>query len=921
MANCNQRDQWFNRYVSRWLIYLLLFGSAVSAAEQNEVPSAQANFDIPAQPLHVALDEFARQSGMQVSAGTELITGQRSHPVSGRYTFSQALSLLLGGSGLQWYLADQTTVVLSSGETDGAMVLPKVMVNATLAHSAENAPYSGPGSSSYVSGADIQRNRGLSVGDMFRGTTGVLVAENRNSGGLNVNIRGMQGQGRVPVLVDGSRQETTVNRGYAGATSRSYVDPDLIGGVTIDKGPTMNPQGAGATGGLVSMKTIGVDEIVKPGKTWGLRARGALVGNNSGSPAEPGTAAGFAVPGTDSELSLDSQGRYRVDCRGGSSLCSGDHDIANVYGPDETLDRPDLLDLKGRAGSVAGAWRLPWVDLVVAYASRRQGNYYAGKNGPTPSLDLSERHDRGFYTEVRPKVEGASRFRAQERIVNSNYTSDSLLLKSTFYPADDQTLEFNYLRYDSEYGELMPSQLLWLGRIQQTEDSSVTVDTYAGRYQWDSEHDWLDLELRAWLTDTESLNNSYSETQAELLAQRPGTEQYQRWGGDLSNTMRFLARGELEWQYGVAWQFEDVRPKDDETTASSPLRDGERQEWSAFTSLAWKPLTGLTAEGGLRYTRFDSEDRKPVLIVGDSPYCQDLDSDGDCDDLYLSSSDSGYAPMISLLWEPWQGVQFYAQHVEALRMPSLFETTAGFSVAASPGADLNPEHTKNRELGFNLLKSGVMTRNDALRFKTAYFQNRTDDYLTRTIPNAWEDTSAGQNAGMFRMRNIDRVTFQGTELSLEYDAGWLFAELSGTHYVDIELCHAGSYRRAYCTDYGIATSYVNNMIPPNEEISASLGTRLFSQTLELGVRANWMGERNQVPEHNNQTETSLGFASPIPWHRYTLVDVFAAWKPNDSLSLDFGVDNVTDQYYLDALSLGMVPAPGRTATLSATLHF
>ncbi len=110
---------------------------------------------------------------------------------------------------------------------------------------------------------------------MFKGTTGVLVAENRNSGGLNINIRGMQGQGRVPVLVDGARQETTVYRGYAGVTSRSYVDPDLIGGVEIDKGPTMGASGTGAIGGLVSMHTLNADDIAKPGNDWGCACAAA----------------------------------------------------------------------------------------------------------------------------------------------------------------------------------------------------------------------------------------------------------------------------------------------------------------------------------------------------------------------------------------------------------------------------------------------------------------------------------------------------------------------------------------------------------------------------------------------------------------------------------------------------------------------
>ncbi|WP_353252891.1 TonB-dependent receptor [Salinisphaera sp. PC39] len=879
-------------------------------------------FDIPAQPLPDALGDFAQQSGLQVSAEASLTSDHRSSAVSGTFTPERALDLLLAGTGLQWHWSGNDTVVLQARpRADDALVLAPVRIESAAPSTGEERPYTTAGSSSHISRREIERNRGMSVGDIFQGTTGVLVAENRNSGGLNVNIRGMQGQGRVPVLVDGARQETTVYRGYAGVTSRSYIDPDLVGDIEIDKGPSMGPHGTGATGGVVSMQTLDADDIAKPGKTWGVRLRGGLIGNNTGSPAAPETPSGYGV--ARGGWGFLTNNTYRVDCITDVSLCSGEHDIANVYGPDETMDRPDTLDLKGHAASLAVTRRLPWADFVAAYARRKQGNYFAGENGPTPTLDLSERYDQGFYTEVHPRIDGASRFRGGEQIVNSNFDSESILLKSRFYPGDDHTLEFSYLRYDSDYGELMPSQLLWLGRVRQTEPSQVTVDTYTGRYQWQpADLDWADLELQIWHTDTESLNNAYSEEMIEFLGEQPGTEIYRRWGGNLTNTMQFPSLGDLQVEYGVAWQRERVRPEDGQITPTSPMRDGGRDETSAFTALKWTFVPTLTLDAGIRYTRFHAEDDKPIYIQDeDSPYCEDRNDDGDCDDLYNDNRDSGYAPIASLLWEPLDGLQLYVQYAEALRMPSLFESTSGFSVAATPDSDLQPEHAKNWEVGLNLLRSRPFTGNDVLRLKAAYFHNRTEDYLTRTIPNTWEDTSAGSNAGLFRMRNIDSVEFNGTELTVEYDTGWLFTKLGGTHYSDIETCHTGSYRRQRCTDYGIATSYVNNMIPPNWEANATLGLRLFSETLELGTRVNWMGERNRVPEYNNQTEVGLSFAQPIPWHEYTIVDAFVAWTPNDTVTVDFNLDNLTDEYYIDALSLGMVPAPGRTARLSTTLHF
>src|SRR5690606_15454601 len=116
----------------------------------------------------------------------------------------------------------------------------------------------------------------------------------------------------------------------------------------------------------------------------------------------------------------------------------------------------------------------------------------------------------------------------------------------------------------------------------------------------------------------------------------------------------------------------------------------------------------------------------------------------------------------------------------------------------------------------------------------------------------------------------------------------------------------------------LANSYINNMIPPNWHASATLGTRLMKMRLTLGARGTFMGERNAPPEY--QDDTHRGLNQVVPWHDYTLVDLFASYRPNKHLSFDFNIDNLTDQYYLDALSLGLVPAPGRTARVGFTLQ-
>jgi hemoglobin/transferrin/lactoferrin receptor protein len=338
-------------------------------------------------------------------------------------------------------------------------------------------------------------------------------------------------------------------------------------------------------------------------------------------------------------------------------------------------------------------------------------------------------------------------------------------------------------------------------------------------------------------------------------------------------------------------------------------------------------------DAGVRYSRAKTDDHKLVVPTGreeylyddegnvaekvwvESVFCVDKNADGECDPIRYRTNNSGTAPVASVSWEPWQnGLQFYARYAEAFRMPSLFETTQGWSVQPALDVPLKPEHTTNKEVGINYLSHNALFDGDRLAIKFAYFNNLTNDYLTRTSPNTWEE--GGQ---IFVMRNIDSVTLHGAELNLEYDAGIAYTKLGGTSYDHIEVCHYGSYRRDRCNDYGVANSYFNNMIPPEWHANATLGARLFDRRLDLGVRGTFMGLRTNTPPFND--DTARGFNSPVPWHEYTIVDVYATWKHNDTLSFDFNVDNLTDQYYLDALSLGMVPAPGRTARLSLTLNF
>ncbi|NRA61134.1 MAG: TonB-dependent receptor [Psychrobium sp.] len=895
----------FNKNVLLILVALLLVlaHTATTQAKTKTLASTPTliEFKLPKSRLADALNLYSRQARVTLSYDEHLVRGITSQSLSGNYSAVTALQALLRGTKLQ-AIAIGNGWLIQAIEHD-LMVLKTIEVQSRRG-GIKDQVYRESSSVNILTQDNIERFRGTSVGDIFQGTSGVLVSENRNSGGLDINIRGMQGQGRVPILIDGSRQETTVYRGYSGVSSRSYLDPDLIGSMRIDKGPVMTAQGTGATGGVISASTLRAKDIVKSGELSGLRIRGSGIGNNSALPA-PGTYAGYYLP----------RHAYRSDCRF-SFYCSEKYLMPDNFAPQYGMDRPSLLEFAGYAGSVAAATRFEWGDLVLAYARRKQGNYYAGRHGPTPTVTIGTPNKMAWYTETPVAQGGASRFRAQERIPNTNFSNESWLAKISLLLPVDQSLDLSYMRYDSAYGEMMPSQIRAFGQARQWLDSEVLNKTYTARYRWQPvQYDWADLRINLWHTDAVTELNTPGVGSVKLADNTQRTDNYQRYGLDISNRMLFYPLGELRLDYGFAGQWENMDTDTPETEGFYVgSRSGRRNEFSVFSAIRWQPTPQWTLEVGIRYTRFDSKDNNALPLDSNNPACVN-DGNNGCEAVFYTNKRSGSAPVIALTWEPVSSLQFYLRHAQALRMPSLFESTSGWSVSPALDIELTPEQSTNNEIGINYMQDGWWSDEDQLRLKVAYFDNHVSDYLTRTQPNAWEVKQSGFD--FFRLRNIESLDLKGWELNLSYDAGYWFGQLNGTLYRHIEVCNVGSNVRYYCSDWGLPQSYINNMIPPMWNVSADAGIRLLDRRLELGIRATFMGKRNSIPRYNAPT----GFNAPVLWRSYQLFDLYANYKLNDTLTMDFSIDNVTDRYYLDALSLGLVPAPGRTARFSITLKF
>ena len=196
----------------------------------------------------------------------------RSYSALGQYAHS--VSLVAACVALA-----ASTVNAQEPPASDSTTLQTIVVKSARA-TQEKDVYTASKSSVYISAEEVERFGQTSPGDVLKGQPGVQVGDNRNGGALDVNIRGIQGQNRVAVMVDGAQQSINAYRGYAGTQQRSYIDTDFIGGILIEKGPSLAANAAGSIGGRVQVNTIEVDDIVAEGRDYGIRLKGDLADNS-----------------------------------------------------------------------------------------------------------------------------------------------------------------------------------------------------------------------------------------------------------------------------------------------------------------------------------------------------------------------------------------------------------------------------------------------------------------------------------------------------------------------------------------------------------------------------------------------------------------------------------------------------------------
>lgn len=557
----------------------------------------------------------------------------------------------------------------SAKKKDTDIELPTAVISGerTADQKGQDAVYDANVTSVYQDREQLQRFKATNPGDVFKGMNGVYSMDSRGSQSITPNIRGITGEGRTPLTIDGTEQSTNVWLHFFGAGNRSYVDPALFRSIEVEKGPSLSRGIKSGVGGAVNIRTIDASDIIPKGDSWGIEINMEASGNSSKPSFDPSSYYGKDY--------RDVPGAQRVITRG----------VAIDSPAPRFKNDGQIINFDNHAGMVALAGRNDRADFLASYSKRTQGNYYAGKKNADrySGYDPYDRTTTDSYIPNLTKL-----YYPGNEIFNTASETKTTLIKNNWYFPNEQKLGLQFMRTDSTFGETTPgaSILMWGYRegaeivepdldwanerqfVFETPHSKLKIDSYKLTYDIKPENsDWLNLETSLWQTKTSGtryqtgstpyaldmdeataeelkdydrdydwyLNYGYTPEELESFGMFPpehdGTivpdgrqwTSHDRTGFDMSNQIQLADN--LLLTVGGSYQQEKLDDRVQQSTKQSNglspdgaslhagtdrmgPRSGERKEYSAMMNLAWQPTDWLAVTAGTRYLHYKGKD-------------------------------------------------------------------------------------------------------------------------------------------------------------------------------------------------------------------------------------------------------------------------------------------------------------------------
>lgn len=1038
-------------------IHTVCIGSLTLPLQHTYAETADIKtYDIPAGSLANVLNQFAEQSGTSIAIDAQQLKGQSSSGLKGNFALEQGFQHILASStfhalkvGQGYTLAPNTTqnthriaaptTTLLNNTTSQQIQNDEVAVRLTplVVFGQENRDTQGSNRvydanrSSVYAGKDyIERFKGTNPADVLQGMVGVYSGDARNSGALDPSVRGVQGVGRVPLTIDGTEQSIAVWRGYNGVNNRNYIDPNLIAGIEVIKGPSLERNTTTSVGGGVVVKTLEADDIVRPGKTFGaeLKVEGS---SNSIDPSLP---------------DMSKVGKNYDDTTPWNDVNGKKYD-PDIYKKNRSRNDNSNFSGDDLAGRLALAMKQDKFDLLAVYAVRERGNYFSGTHGA------------GYYKRAEPSNSldfipyFAHSYKPGDEVPNTSSQMESWLFKANYRPTDDQALKLSYRDTKNRFGEIMPSRIEWgltpdIG-VPQWPLSNIRSKAYSLEYKFKPENiQWVDFYANIWQTDTESQTytrggwpTTIDFRDNRIINTAISHSDNRRQGITISNKARLsqqldltlggsflkekLSSDDIYGEYGPSYSLYQALP-----------RAGRREEKTFDFNFNYRPASWLSFDAGMRYRSYWAFDDflNKSLREGVDPALNPLftkksklkeysfeyqtmpesydaqqqrmldrftqryasrnpDWDGKLETVPASEStlynliwsqkntltwkandngqlnladnvlerlnalgqkyvitgsgnlspavieqvpietaqkvkDSGWAPQLGASLHLTDNNRLYVRYAEEYRLPSLFESTVGFSTLM-PYQAIKPEHAFNYEVGYVYDMRDWLSSARNADLKLAYYYNKTKNVIERN-----------QN---LIFTNMDEQKLSGLELQSRFDNGAFFTDLSLAYNLKNQVCDSNSaidkminsgtvqtdqgmqFREAYkrCVDDGFPNGYLVTMSTPELSAHALLGARFLDERLELGARATFYKGYESPLRKNNDAGINKGYYLNVPlaWDDTWLFDAYARYQIDTYNTVEFVGNNLSNQFYIDPLTRSAMAAPGRTLKVSWTTKF
>ncbi len=208
------------------------------------------------------------------------------HDYHERIMSKKILSLVMAGLGA----AGPLGIATAQGGAD-ALDLDSVQISGQVAPPQRRA-FNTPGAVSTLG----DNKKFDSLDSVVRAQPGTYSNIDPTQGTVNINIRGLSGFGRVNTMIDGvpqtfygtsansaSRYHAEDGGGY-GPSSQfgTMIDQNFLAGIDISRGYARGAAGVNGLAGSANLRTIGVDDVVQEGHTFGALSKLSTASNGMG---------------------------------------------------------------------------------------------------------------------------------------------------------------------------------------------------------------------------------------------------------------------------------------------------------------------------------------------------------------------------------------------------------------------------------------------------------------------------------------------------------------------------------------------------------------------------------------------------------------------------------------------------------------